>query len=560
MQNKAYWISVLVGLLVIIILYYNAPGRYEHFAAAAAPACTVDPTGQYSEDMSASVPDPAKVAVYLSSFSDYIGPVTAANGTMPAQAVGVYCQASQRWSNYKQGLAADGSADSFFILPTGTGATLPASIRQNGMPLNGIKLKGPPSNFFGDQLGGFSMAFYASFADLNAATAESPVVLWRMYAETTSTGVPIMVQLAVLPNPNVASEVNIRLTVGDVNADQRIWSVPKSTLVSTNMPVLYAITYDAANTRKAFFYAGSAVYKADPYYDSTTQIPPIKLTSTEVYINQNANMNGALYAFLWYNGFLDTTAINALNAYFTRQWTGTSRDLSNVAATAANAIRGLQVQTQAVAAAQSLLDTCLSDKEACVASLPKETGKLHDSILKKWQIALSGDLGSATLQDLAACSPLWVRSISGAPVGVSAPAAAVSAPVTPNISGLPGKYVISYPSAAAASSAPSAPAVAAPTATAPAATATTTTTPAATSASANTKTVQTTITTTTDSNTKDLNDTYKEILDALEKQKKGTTTAAENSPLENNTLQDSKKTDSVPKQSGWDKFISFFGF
>jgi len=424
-----YWLSLLVGVLVVVYLYRarNTHARAHENFGTIVPGCEKGPSDTHREQET-NINAYDNVRFYLTSLSDYVGV-----GEDSAGLAKSYCAASSKWMNYK-------NIDEYFTLTSS--ATVPTTLRTgtqaNGLPLLNVRLMGPQSDAFARPnmnyiLKPFSLIYYMKINSLAGLSKEVPIVLWRMAAEN-----PNHVELRMRQHPDDASKVYVELVLGTATLAYR-WAIPKTTILAGGNNAVYALSYDAGD---AYFYIGGTRYPV-----SMTNVPTIKLGNTPVEINSNQNFDAIMYAFIWYDKAVTSADIVALNDYFSMAVTGTLLQLQQITTQSDTEIQRLtdtvSQSSVKVADLEQKLSECKTQIEA-VSSAKKEEA------LSKWKVQLTDNMKrDVSKKDLEQCSPAWIKNwgasaVEAVQAGADA-AAGATASVASVASVLPLKYQVKYP-------------------------------------------------------------------------------------------------------------------
>lgn len=402
-RSSLFWFATALGVIIGIFLYFQYVHKIENFAdtttsttnITSTPSTDDCPAGNFTEDTSV-IPYQEKLKIYLSSFS------TSDKGKKHKP----YCASRQRWYDLK-------NPSVYFQVIT---PTPPADILNHGMPLKGVILKGPPSEFLGGlevayELKPFTLFFYASMKTPDFSNA-TEMVLFRLYAET-----PNSMRL-VLRKSDVANSTRVDLIIGDYQ-HHYVWNITTTTLVSNGNPTLYGLTVDTAaddKTHTATLYIGRSKYTADIQLAS-----PFKLGNTPMEINALANLDATLYSFGWIDHILTEAEMQRLGDYMYRQQTGVDREVSDTSNKA---------KTEAEEKI-TVLEEQLHNK-TCPTEPPKE----EESKKGAWSINVPSGKG-AIARDTDMCPGLKIRdAVSDRPKTTPAPTASTTKK---------NPYSISYP-------------------------------------------------------------------------------------------------------------------
>lgn len=400
-RSSLFWFTAALGVLIGLFLYYQYVEKTEHFTDPPVPPAKGDdcPAGDFTED-TAVIPYQEKLKVYLSSFS------TSVVGKKHKP----YCASRQRWYDLKD------PSVYFQVITT----TPPADILDKGMPMKGVILKGPPSEFLRGadesyELKPFTLFFYASMKTPDF-TDKSEVMLFRIYAET-----PNSMRL-VLRSSEVPNNTRVDLIIGDYQ-HRYVWNITTTALVSNGNPTLYALTVDTtpdSKERAATLYIGRSMYTADVKLSE-----PVKLGNTPMEINGLANLDATLYSFGLIDHVLTDTEVQRLGDYMYRQQTGVDRQVSEAAQKA---------QSEADAKITDLKEQLSESKTTCPTEPPKDEPKGD-----KWHIKVPGSEG-AVARDTDVCPGLKIKG--AVPPSADAPAAATAPDGAPETK---SSYHVSYP-------------------------------------------------------------------------------------------------------------------
>ena len=424
-----YWLSLLVGVLVVVYLYRarNTHARSHENFGTIVSGCEKGPSDTHRE-LSTDINAYDNVRFYITSLSDYVGSGEDSTGLAKS-----YCAASSKWMNYK-------NIDEYFTLTSS--ATVPTTLRTgtqaNGLPLLNVRLMGPQSDAFARPnmnyiLKPFSLIYYMKINSLAGLSKEVPIVLWRMAAEN-----PNHVELRMRQHPDDAAKVYVELVLGTATLAYR-WAIPKTTILAGGNNAVYALSYDAGD---AFFYIGGTRYPV-----SMTNVPTIKLGNTPVEINSNQNFDAIMYAFIWYDKAVTSADIVALNDYFSMAVTGTLLQLQQITTQSDTEIQRLTDTVSQSSVKVNDLEQKLSE---CKTQIEAVSSAKKEEALSKWKVQLTDNMKrEVSKKDLEQCSPAWIKNWGASAVQAGADAAAgATASVTSRASvtsALPLKYQVKYP-------------------------------------------------------------------------------------------------------------------
>lgn len=377
------------------------------------------------EEVVADLPRKSKLALYLTSFSE---PSTFQCDT------NYWCDAVD--PNTK-----------FFVL---SDTTLPTTLTPaTGLPLNGIKLRGPSAYTLSPTaphiLNSFTLAFYAkinSLSALDAGGTDPRIHLFELPAES-----PHRVELYIRPTYNTDGTVDttkavISCTFGDgctLGSTTHIWEYDRNTLISTvNTPTLFALVFDKEN-KNMKFYAGISATPQDPRTFANDTVPEVRLGISEMTVNKNNNWDANLVAFAFYNLALSLEDLRLMDRYFMQHSTGYST-MVRAKETLESEIQDLMSRLNTGEdTIKQLLDKLNAANQSCKAG---EAGMDMAAKLKRWQISMQGN-SEITGEDLGKCSILSVKSFGAKAAEVTPTSTTENGTST---SGKTRKYNIPYPS------------------------------------------------------------------------------------------------------------------
>lgn len=410
-KDNLYWLFVMFGLLLVIIIYYKAVftatfigSNKETFTtnvtcsdgttAATFPQC---PPGTYvtctdgtfaattaqcpPSAAAANAPAPAPAPAPAAASS---GGSVGAGGTTPtvpempinnrllymhlfnrSTTVGHFanntfgnnpnsiCNGSNKWCN---------SIDTKSFLITNYGS----SVSAGGLPLLNNNIIGPSSiDLLGPMntskiLGSFSVVFYGKFNNITF-TNQQPIKWYEAYAET-----PNVVKLLIVPKANDANNVFVQLLLGDYKTYYN-WAIPIDTLKSNGNPSLYALVFDNTTpaTPNASFYIG---LNANVTSGMTPVNNTIRLGYSPMSINASQTLDMNLFAFAYYTSALSPSEIAAMNTYFMYESTGQTAALN--AAISKNIALQTMVNSNnlTLQQLQDQVDKCKADLSKCSLS------------------------------------------------------------------------------------------------------------------------------------------------------------------------------------------------
>lgn len=359
MENAPYWIAVITGLLVILVIYVIIKMK----AKKQIPATTTEPfvgeltIDKYYEGDKSTIPYSDRLYVYLSSFSG----IQSDHNTSVYSGSGV-----PMWRSLV-------NEDIVFSV---IGTALPNTI-EKGLPMIGVRLIGPPSENVappntGYVLPSFTVAWYALWKSLNFDT-KAPIILLRMFAEN-----PNHVQLSVREVD--ANNVAFDAVVGNASTVHS-WTIPKTTVITQGTGTLYSFVYNREERKITLAIGNTVTYSKD------IEAVDIKLGNTPMDINFNQNWDADLKSFMYYRAPLSLTDMTSLTTYITDQASGKNLIMSSVDAEKA--------------ALEKTLQSCsLTDKE--LAALRDELNLTRDQLYsiknKLRQCMNNGDIDPETFR------------------------------------------------------------------------------------------------------------------------------------------------------------------
>ena len=333
-----------------------------------------------------TIPNLSKALFILTAYPD------------PNLQAATYSGATHTWSN-----AVVGTKNSFAV----TGPVVPVSLIDSnknviGLPMNNVKLVGPPSESFSIvdaignptyKLGSFTYSFYAAINSLPQPSADptvtvKPIVLFKMFAENPN-------QFVFSISAKDATHVTFNVTLSKTLYS---WDIETASVVGTGKH-LFTVTFDSVSN-------ALNMYKDTQAFTSpVSSYLPITLGPSHVHINSNSDWDATLFIFMFFSSAFSSTDIGALNEYVNRQSSGYYTDIANANAAAASTTTTYQQQLQdmanALAAAQNSCSNVTVIAPASAVVTPAEP---------KWQINMAGG-GNIVPQDLT-CGSLNIAPLS----------------------------------------------------------------------------------------------------------------------------------------------------
>jgi hypothetical protein len=334
MKNVFFWTSFVIGFVAILLLYIQKKDT-EGFTSFTQD---LEEFANFYEGPYLPENINNLIYVYMSSFSD----VTSDNIT-PTYAAG----GSAYWRDLKEG------KELFNII----GTNLPSTLRSPpdyGLSMMGVRMIGPPSENLafpnsGYVLPSLSVCFFGKWKTVDI---QSPLVLYRMYAET-----PNAITISFIPLNN--ENVTLSIVLGDVNKKYD-WTVPKTTLLTQSMGTLYSFIYDKdANTLTAF--VGTTSLGSQ----NLSEKPSIKLSNSPIEIAYTQNWDFVLQSLLLCRGVINPADIVATTDYFVGLSNGKTQEVAQ-----------LQQQTTTV---KKSLETCSSKLPRLLAEIENLKGEVQYS-------------------------------------------------------------------------------------------------------------------------------------------------------------------------------------
>jgi hypothetical protein len=326
-DNLIYWISVLLGFMIVLITYKYSSKFYETFVqlstldvalqdGSVVPSLPTSggpsggPSGGSSSGGSSSgapsgssfsgapssptlpvvpivnsLPRQNSLLLYFNSFnieSNIYIPQSNLNNT--------YVPTMNKWQD-----SINPQQYSFAFY----GAVPPTIIKNIGLPMKNIKMAGPKSGELAPNdhiLQSFSIVFYLTFTSLtfDSPTNSPDIVLFEIFAAT-----PNYIRLSFAQIDNDKKNISVDIIIGTLIHS---WVIPITTILSNGASTLYGIVYNNQASENQFtFHVGlnnsTVSYKSS--YNNTEKIPTLYLTYEPVLINSNQNLDAFLSDILF---------------------------------------------------------------------------------------------------------------------------------------------------------------------------------------------------------------------------------------------------------------------
>ena len=394
-NNKSrfwYFIFVIVGFIMTVALinYLTKGSRsetVETFEVPGPPALDIP-----LDDIITDIPRKSALSLYLTAFSE---PATFQCET------NYWCDATN--PNTK-----------FFLL---SDTTLPARLTPaSGLPLNGVKLRGPSAYTLAPEaphlLDSFTLVFYAKINSLsvldqpNADGSDKTIILWELPAET-----PHTVRLFIRPKKNAGNTIDTSMATiacsfgSDCDATTtKTWDFNRSTLIGTgNTPTLFALVFNKVDKDLKFYAGISATPTSIPIGAS---VPEIHLGISEIVINRQINWDANLVAMAYYHAALPADDLTTLDRYFMQHSTGLSKEV-RVRETLESQIQDLMSRLNTGEdTIRELLDKLNAANQSCSTDASKQA---MVEKLRRWQIKMQGNADISTDTELDKCKALDVK-------------------------------------------------------------------------------------------------------------------------------------------------------
>ena len=462
-KDNLYWFFVMIGLLLVIIIYYKAIfttfiGKKEGFATTATDPTATQATGTGTDTQATGTTATGTGTTATGTGTTATGTGTTATGTgTTATGTGTATQATATTGTTGGSVGTGGNTAVTPALPpnyllymhlfntsstvgqftnntfgnnpnticngankwcnaTDTSSFLitnyTSSVTTNtGLPLLNNTITGPSSILLlgsantSKILGSFSVVFYGKFNNITFTNGQ-PIKWYEAYAET-----PNAVKLLIAPKANDVNNVYVQLILGDYRTYYN-WVIPIDTLKSNGNPSLYALVFDNTNQAvpTATFYIG-----LNPNVTSgmTPVNNTIRLGYSPMLINSTQNMDMNLFAVVYYITALSATDIANMNAYFMSQYSGQTAALD--AAIKQNTALQTMIDTNdlALQQLQDQLNQCKADLSKCslsAAQIEEISNKLPKDRRSNWHI--KGGSANVSAADLAKCDVLNLKKLA----------------------------------------------------------------------------------------------------------------------------------------------------
>ena len=424
-NNIKYWISILIGFLLVLVMYKNSAKFLENFTIGTDidPKITPDGNGSgsggnsetggpskgnggsgggsgpqpskktdttttttSSSDAFLTLPYPDKLLLYFNSFNVESNPaITNRNTTYQCQ--------NNYWCDTKT------TTIKYFL----NGQNVPATIDNIGLPMKNIMIQGPASYSLVNvsnnyHLNSFTVIFYLNFNTISFDT-DAEIILYEMFAES-----PNNVRIIITEIPNDSNNVEINVIVGPTTLIYS-WVIPITTLLSNGNTTLYSLVYDEDQLLLTFYIGvGKNIYTA-----TLDKKPQIILGLTPLEINKNRNLDAFLSAFCYYNYPLSRTDMEAVNKFFIQESSSIyllQTTLSSLKSSLSSQNNALLNQLNTTSQRIHGLQDKISSLEGKSCPSPQNTAPAARG--RHWHIDMD-NVSSVNDKDLQQCSPLTLK-------------------------------------------------------------------------------------------------------------------------------------------------------
>ena len=432
-DNLIYWISVLLGFMIVLITYKYSSRFLENFAVSpSSTSVTVNTSDESTLDSAAQngpvVPTPIRPTPARAPVRQ-INPSAARPALAPAPKLDVnsmpksknlllyfnsfniesnqYISANNRNTTYiptmnkwSDALKPNQYSYSFY------GAVPPTTIGNIGLPMKNIKIAGPAAGELSSNnyiLDSFSVVFYLTFNslafDMTNNNNNNDIVLFEIFAAS-----PNYIKLSIAPIHNDAKNISVDIIIGTLIHS---WIIPITTILSNGASTLYSIVYNKNSAENQFvFYIGlntnTVAYTAT--YGEKEQKPTLNLTYEPLLINENQNLDAYLSAFCFYNSPLTADEMSSLGNYFASQLSGAYLLEASLLALEASLLSQNNALLNQLNSSSQLISQLKNQPKSCPAAqvvAPTPSGP-------KWHIKMD-NVSSVNDIDLQQCSPLTLK-------------------------------------------------------------------------------------------------------------------------------------------------------